>query len=186
MGSVTRDAGRRDAVSRTAVSPAVRADVVDQIAAAWATELPGVVGLELELGKRAGRLAAMLGQRVEAELARLELTKAEYEVLAVLRAAGPPYRLRPSDISQRLVLSSGGTSNVLRRLTAAGLVERDPHPDDARGAWVRLAPHGIRTAEQAVRAATQAQAALLRDVPVADVRAAIDALRTVLLALRDT
>ncbi len=159
---------------------------MDRIAAAWARELPDTTGLELELGKRAARLAAFLGQAVEAELARLSLTRAEYEVLAVLRSAGLPYQLRPSDIAHRLVLSSGGTSNVLRRLVAQELIERDPHPEDARGAWVRLSERGVRVAEDAVRAASSAQAAVLRDVPVADQRAAADALRTVLLGLRDT
>jgi len=58
-----------------------------------------VVGVELALAKRAGRLSALLGERVNAELARMGLTKAEYEILAVLRASGAPYRLRPSDLA---------------------------------------------------------------------------------------
>ena len=55
-----------------------------------------MVGTELELSKRAARLAALLNAPVEAELTRLGLTKAEYDILAVLRASGKPYRLRPS------------------------------------------------------------------------------------------
>jgi DNA-binding MarR family transcriptional regulator len=164
----------------------VTRDVVDEIAAAWGRELPGVVGTELELSKRAARLAALLAAPVEAALARFGLTKAEYDVLAVLRAAGTPYRLRPSVLTQRLVLTSGGTSNVLRRLAAADLVERDPDPSDARSSWVRLSTHGVKVAEDVVRAASAAQAAALRDVPPSTTRAAIDALREVLVALGDT
>jgi DNA-binding MarR family transcriptional regulator len=159
--------------------------VVDAIAEAWRAELPGVVGAELELSKRAARAAALLNAPVEVELARRGLTKAEYDILAVLRSAGPPCQLRPSTLTQRLALTSGGTSNVLRRLTAAGLIERDPDPSDARSSWVRLTPAGVRKAEEAVRAATAAQDARLRDVPPETVRAAIDALRAVLLALGD-
>lgn len=161
-------------------------DIVDGIAAAWETELPGVVGAELELGKRAARLSAMLSQRVDTELARFGLTKAEYEILSVLRAAGAPYRLRPSELSQRLLLSSGGTSNVLRRLTGAGLVERDPDPTDARSNGVRLSDHGIKVSEEAVRAATRAQSTVLRAVPDDTAQAAITALRALLVALGDT
>ncbi|NUT33935.1 MAG: MarR family transcriptional regulator [Hamadaea sp.] len=160
-------------------------DTTDAIAAAWAKELPGVVGLELELSKRAGRLAAIFADRANAELARLGLTKAEYEILAVLRAAGPPYRLRPSDLTQRLMLSSGGTSNLLRRLTTAGLLDRDPDPADARSLWVRLSAKGIDLSEQAVRAASTAQARLLDRIPPRQAQAAIDALRDVLVALDD-
>lgn len=160
-------------------------DTVDVIADAWRQQLPGVVGDELGLGKRAARVSGMLAARAEAELTRFGLTKAEYEVLAVLRAAGPPYQLRPADLSQRLMLSSGGTSNLIRRLSGTGLVERDPHPHDARSSWVRLSPQGVKVAEEAVQAASQAQAALLRTVPPETIQAAIDALRRLLIALRD-
>jgi DNA-binding MarR family transcriptional regulator len=159
---------------------------VDEIADAWRRELPGVVGAELELSKRAARLAALLNAPVEAELVRLGLTKAEYDILAVLRASGMPYRLRPSVLAQRLVLTSGGTSNVLRRLAAADLVEREPDPSDARSSWVRLSTRGVKVAEEAVRVASAAQVAALRDVAPRTARAAIEALRDVLVALGDT
>ncbi|GIE90112.1 MarR family winged helix-turn-helix transcriptional regulator [Actinoplanes regularis] len=161
-------------------------DTVDEIAEAWDRELPGVVGAELELGKRAARLAALLTAPAEVQLARLGLTKAEYDILAILRSTGEPYRLRPSVLAQRLALTSGGTSNVLRRLTTADLIERDADPSDARSSWVRLSARGVAVAEEAVRAASAAQAAALRDVAPGTARAAIDALREVLVALGDT
>jgi DNA-binding MarR family transcriptional regulator len=164
----------------------VARDVVDEIADAWGRELPGVAGTELELSKRTARLAALLTAPVEAALTRLGLTKAEYDILAVLRAAGTPYRLRPSVLAQRLLLTSGGTSNVLRRLAAADLIERDPDLSDARSSWVRLSTRGVNVAEEVMRATNAAQAAALRDVPPGTTRAAIDALRDVLIALGDT
>jgi DNA-binding MarR family transcriptional regulator len=162
-----------------------RRDTVDDIVDALRAELPAVTGPELELGKRAARLTALLGEATNTQLNRLGLTRAEYEVLAVLRAAGTPYQLRPTDLTSRLLLSSGGTSNLLRRLTETGLVEREADVRDARSSWVRLTVSGIEIAEVAVRAASGAQAALLRSVPEASARAAIDALREVLLALGD-
>lgn len=154
--------------------------------AAWRAELPGATGLELEVAKRTGRLGALLADAANTALAPFALTKAEYEVIAVLRAAGRPYRLRPTDLAGRLLLSSGGTSNLLRRLGDAGLVEREADSSDARSSWVRLTRTGVETAEAAVRAAAAAQAGLLSTVPEATVRAASDALRAVLLALGDT
>nr|WP_205863236.1 MarR family transcriptional regulator [Planosporangium thailandense] len=152
---------------------------------AWRAELPAAAGLELELGKRAARLTALLDEATNAQLSRFGLTRAEYEVLAILRAEGPPYQLRPTDLTSRLLLSSGGTSNLLRRLTDIGLVEREADARDARSSWVRLTSGGREIAEMAVRAASGAQAALLRSVPEDTARAAIDALREVLLALGD-
>jgi DNA-binding MarR family transcriptional regulator len=165
--------------------PTAPRDIVDDIVDAWRTELPSVAGPELELGKRAARLTALLGAATNAQLSRLGLTKAEYEVLAVLRAAGEPYQLRPTDLTSRLLLSSGGTSNLLRHLTETGLVEREADARDARSSWVRLTVSGVEIAEMAVRAASGAQSALLRSVPEATARAAIDALREVLIALGD-
>jgi len=163
----------------------VRKDAIDAVAETWRRELPEAVGVGLALGKRVGRLSRLLTERVDAELARMNLTKGEYEILAVLRASGAPYRLRPSDLTNRLLLSSGGTSNLLRRLTAAELVEREADPADARSSWVRLSTHGVKVAEEAVRAATAAQTELLRRVPPETVEAAIAALRELLLALGD-
>ncbi|MFG1921010.1 MarR family winged helix-turn-helix transcriptional regulator [Cryptosporangium sp. NPDC048952] len=152
----------------------------------WGAELPGAVGDEWALAKRAGRLSALMARQVDVELAKLGLTKAENDILSVLRASGAPYRLRPSDLAQRLMLSSGGMSNLLRRLAAGGLVERDPDPSDARSSWVFLTDRGVKTAEESVRAAAAAQAAYLREVPPETTRAALDALREVLIALGDT
>jgi DNA-binding MarR family transcriptional regulator len=163
----------------------VRKDVVDTISAVWAQELAPVSGVQFELSKRAARLSAMFSERVNAELARLGLTKAEYEILAVLRASGAPYRLRPSDIGGRLLLSSGGTSNLLRRLGDAGLVEREADASDARSSWVRLSVDGVAVAEKAVLAASSAQSELLHAVPPELAEAASAALRDLLIALGD-
>ncbi|MGC9667797.1 MarR family winged helix-turn-helix transcriptional regulator [Planosporangium sp. 12N6] len=160
-------------------------DTVDDVVDAWRIELPAVAGPELELGKRAARLSALLNEVTSVQLTRLGLTKAEYDVLTVLRAAGAPYQLRPTDLTSRLLLSSGGTSNVLRRLAEAGLVEREADTRDARSSRVRLTTSGVHIAEEAVRAAGRAQAALLRVVPEETAQAAIDALRQVLIALGD-
>jgi DNA-binding MarR family transcriptional regulator len=163
----------------------VRKDVVDGIAAVWARELAAVSGLQFELSKRAARLSALFSERVNAELAKLGLTKAEYEILAVLRAAGAPYRLRPSDIGARLMLSSGGTSNLLRRLGEERLVEREADASDARSSWVRLSAEGVAVAEKAVLAASAAQQDLLTRVPEEQAEAANAALRDLLIALGD-
>lgn len=48
-----------------------------------------------------------------------------------------------------------------------------------------LTPQGVQDAEAAVKAASRAQAALLAAVPAETARTAIDALRTILVALGD-
>jgi DNA-binding MarR family transcriptional regulator len=157
----------------------VEPDVVDEIVATWRTELPAVAGLPLALGKRLGRLAALLDAVTAPELDRLGLTRAEYEVLAKLRAAGEPYRRKPHELAQSLLLSSGGTTNVLHRLTAAGLTEREADPGDRRSSWVRLTPRGVTAAERALRAVDAAQSRLFERLPDATGRALADQLREI-------
>lgn len=152
-------------------------DAVDEVVRTWRTELPEVTGLPLELAKRIARLATLFDTATSAELERLGLTRAEYEVLARLRSAGPPYRRKPNDLTKSLLLSSGGTTNVLHRLTDAGLVTRDANPDDRRSSWVRLTAEGMRKAEQAILTTNRAQALLLDRLPEPTARALADLLR---------
>jgi len=158
-------------------------DPVDEIVAAWRTELPEVAGLPLELAKRVGRLAGLIEAVTNAELDRLGRTKAEYEVLARLRAAGAPYRRKPHELASSLLLSSGGTTNVLHRLTAAGLVVREADRSDRRSVWVRLTSAGVRAAEEVVLATNAAQSALLDRLPTDTATALADQLREVLAVL---
>ena len=67
----------------------VKKDQVDAVVEAWAKELPGVIGVELALSKRAGRVAGLLAAEVDAELVRFGLTKAEERSLVVVEPDGP-------------------------------------------------------------------------------------------------
>jgi DNA-binding MarR family transcriptional regulator len=156
------------------------ADPVAYILAAWADELPEIGGPTLELSKRAARLGVLLDEASRRALAKLGLTDAEYGVLATLRRSGEPYRLTPTELSRALLLSSGGTSNVMHRLVAAGLVEREADPADGRSTRVRLTAAGVRTAEAAVLASTAAHKDLLSPLSEADTEAAVTALRRIL------
>lgn len=152
-------------------------DQVDAIIAAWRTELPEVAGLPMELSKRITRLALLIDAVTAAELDQLNLTKAEFEVLARMRSGGPPYRRKPSDLAKTLFLSSGGTTNVLHRLAAASLITREGDPADRRSSWVRLTDQGVRAAESALIAVNAAQAKLFERIPQATGRTIADLLR---------
>src|SRR4051812_420180 len=136
-------------------------DPVDELVSAWRAELPEVLGPETELVKRVTLLARTLSDAVDAELPDLGLTPAEYDVLAAVRRAGPPHARRPDDLTRALLMASRGTSNVLTRLAARGLVTRRPDPDDGRGTVVALTADGVALAEEAVRTSTAAHAAVL-------------------------
>ncbi|MFI6284443.1 MarR family winged helix-turn-helix transcriptional regulator [Streptomyces sp. NPDC051018] len=160
-------------------------DHVDEIIAAWHTQLPDVAGLPLELAKRSALLTSAFDIAAAGALEKLGLTPAEYGVLAVLRRVGPPYRLRPTELTHALLLSSGGTSNVIKRLAGAGQVVREAAEDDGRSSWVRLTPAGVEAAETAVREVTAAHGRLVERIPPAQAQLLNELLRSVLASVEE-
>jgi DNA-binding MarR family transcriptional regulator len=160
-------------------------DVVDDIMDAWRLQEPTVAHVRAEISKRVARLDSLLEAATDRALAPFALQKAEFGALAALRRTGPPYRLKRNELTRTLLISSGGTSNALRRLEQSGLVERGTDPDDQRSTWVRLTREGVRLTEQAVRAYAAAQAELLRPVPEQTAREVANLLREVLVAVGD-
>ncbi|MFI6293201.1 MarR family winged helix-turn-helix transcriptional regulator [Nonomuraea sp. NPDC050790] len=157
-------------------------DEVDALAARWqaAGMAPSLIA-GLELSKRASRINVLFEQALKGELAALGLTYAEFDVLAALARTAPPYRMKPSELARSLMLTSGGTSNVLQRLTTAGYVERAPDDGDGRSRWVQLTPEGLKLATTALDTAARANTNVLAGVPEPVIRQAADALRQVLL-----
>lgn len=64
-----------------------------------------------------------------------------YDVLVQLTEA-PERRLRMHELANRVLLSRAGLTRLVDRMTAAGLVERVPCPDDRRGTFVSLTAAG--------------------------------------------
>ncbi|GLY65166.1 MarR family winged helix-turn-helix transcriptional regulator [Amycolatopsis taiwanensis] len=153
-------------------------DEVDKLARQWAAAgmAPAAI-TRVELSKRVSRLALRHEQAMKVALSELGLTYAEFDVLAALRRAGGP--LRPSELTRSLFLTSGGTSNVLQRLTTAGYVAREANADDARGRWVRLTSSGESITDKAMAASTRVHEELLAGIPDKTIRAAADALREI-------
>ncbi|MBO9523739.1 MAG: MarR family transcriptional regulator [Nocardioidaceae bacterium] len=64
-----------------------------------------------------------------------------YDVLLVLNAA-PDRRLRMGDLGAQATLSREQISRVVTELERAGLVERQPNPDDRRSAFAAITAEG--------------------------------------------
>lgn len=161
-----------------------RKDEVDALVPRWDRSglSPSLIAA-LELSKRMSRINGLFEQALKPELAELGLTYAEFDVLAALNRLGPPYRMKPSELSRALFLTSGGISNVLQRLTAAGYVERADNDGDGRSRWVRLTPEGLRVSDTAMAVSGKVHEDVLAGVPEEAVRQAADALREVLLVV---
>lgn len=88
---------------------------------------------------------------VNRALARHRLKYPAYAVLATLRVEGAPYRMSPKALLDALILTSGGLSNLLRKLEKAGHIRRMADDTDGRGVIVELTEQGRRIVEPAMR-----------------------------------
>src|SRR3954471_14440909 len=118
-------------------------DGVDEILEQWRRERPDLDPSPIGIIGRVSRLARELEQRLEPVYREHGLEPGWYDVLATLRRSGPPYRLRPSEFSGALMLTSSGTTKRLDRLEQAGLTPREPDREDRRGILITLTPEGL-------------------------------------------
>ncbi len=70
-----------------------------------------------------------------------------YDVLLELSAA-PGCRLRMHELARAVVLSRSGLSRLVDRLEKAGLLRRQPDPEDGRGSFAVLTDEGSRMRER--------------------------------------
>ncbi len=73
-----------------------------------------------------------------------DLPLAWYDVLVQLHEADG-YRLRMQELADRVLLSKSGLTRLIDRMERAGLVSRTACPDDRRGTFAELTPHGLDT-----------------------------------------
>jgi DNA-binding MarR family transcriptional regulator len=106
-----------------------------------------------------------------------------YDVLATLRRTGPPYRLRPTEFTSALMLTSSGTTKRLDRLEQAGLITRDPDPGDRRGTLITLTAAGRRLVHDTTEAHLENERRLLSALTDAEQRQLADLLRKLRLGL---
>src|SRR5215468_9134092 len=124
-------------------------DGVDAILDQWRRERPDLDASPIGVIGRISRLCREIERRLEPVYAASGLEPGWYDVLATLRRAGPPYRLRPTDFAATLMLTTSGTTKRLDRLEAAGHVTREPDPSDRRGVLIALTAQGRRLIDKA-------------------------------------
>ncbi|MFL6689824.1 MAG: MarR family winged helix-turn-helix transcriptional regulator [Alphaproteobacteria bacterium] len=142
----------REKYQRAAQQVLDAGDHVDRALAQWSREMPEIEIKGADVLNRARRLTLETRHDIEANFKRHGLDSGEFDVLATLRRSGEPYALRPTELYQSLMISSGGLTARLDRLEAAGLIRRRADEDDARSVRVELTPAGRRKIEAAFRA----------------------------------
>src|SRR5215472_12587527 len=152
-------------------------DGVDMILEQWQRERPDLDTSPIGVIGRISQLAREIERRLEPVYAASGLEPGWYDVLATLRRAGPPFRLRPTDFAAALMLTSSGTTKRLDRLEAAGHIAREPDPTDRRGVLITLTAQGRRLIDQAAVRHMANERRILGGLTAADRRQLADLLR---------
>jgi DNA-binding MarR family transcriptional regulator len=155
----------------------VERDGVDLILEQWQRERPDLDSSPIGVIGRVSRLARELEQRLEVVYREHGLESGWHDVLATLRRTGAPFRLRPTDLTNATMLTSSGTTKRLDRLEQAGLIAREPDPDDRRGTLIRLTPAGRRLIDKVTEAHLENERRLVGALTAAERRQLADLLR---------
>ncbi len=124
-------------------------DVIDEMLRAWRTARPELDPSPLAVVGRVIVLAKHLERSVDAALAVHKLTLGQFDILATLRRIGNDNGMTPTQLLQNVMLTSGGMTSRLDRLTALGFISRKADPDDRRGVVVELTAKGRRVIDAA-------------------------------------
>jgi len=136
-------------------------DEVDRLVEAWSRERPDLDLAPMEVLSRVTRLARQLDTARRAAFTDHGIEPWEFDVLAALRRAGPPYQLSPGRLLKETLVTSGTMTNRVDRLVARHLVERLPDPTDRRGVLVRLTEQGRATVDGALAGLLELERPLL-------------------------
>jgi len=161
-------------------------DGIDERRAQWETELPDVDTSGMAILGRARWITLAARPTIEAVFKTHGLDSGEADVLFTLLRSGPPYRLRPTELFRSLMISSGGLTDRLNRLTKAGLIRRVEAEGDGRSLPVELTPEGIRRATAAFREDMAIEAAMLSGLTPEEQSDLARLLRKLALTITDT
>ena len=93
------------------------------------------------------RTADLLQYRLQALFKRFDLTLTQYNVLRILRGAGPP-GLSCREVGRRLINQVPDVTRLLDRMEGEQLVRRERQAEDRRIVRVTITPRGLKLAEK--------------------------------------
>jgi DNA-binding MarR family transcriptional regulator len=124
-------------------------DHVARIQREWARERPDVDTAPQGVIGRLHRLAAHLTEELCVVYRGHGLSEGEFDVLATLRRAGPPFERAPGELAGYTMVTTGGLTKRVDRLERAGLVTRRRSGTDGRGRVVALTAGGRELIDRA-------------------------------------
>jgi DNA-binding MarR family transcriptional regulator len=158
-------------------------DSIDHIRAQWKIARPELDTRPMQIIGRILRIQFIAGIGIRRVLEQHGIDWGGFDVLATLRRSGAPYRMTPTGLYRELVLTSGAMTNRLDVLERAGLVERQPDPNDRRGTLIELTKKGRALLDRAMEAHLQGEAQLVAHLSKDEQKCLADLLKKLLIEI---
>ncbi|RRO20023.1 MarR family transcriptional regulator [Saccharopolyspora rhizosphaerae] len=118
----------------------------------WRREVPDVDASGMAVFGRLHRAYHRYQDQLNRIFQSFDLTMASFSILASLRRAGPPYRRTAGELADAALVTTGGITQRVDKLEAAGLVRRDRDPHDRRTVHVQLTEEGLSFTDEVTAA----------------------------------
>lgn len=125
-------------------------DAIDRFMAEWKRERPDLDFAYLATLGRILRVSAHLREAIDGWLAPFGLTWEMFDLIVSLQRSGAQSGLRPTDLYEACMLSSGATTNRIDRAEKLNYAARRPDPEDGRATRIALTRRGATLAHDAM------------------------------------
>jgi DNA-binding MarR family transcriptional regulator len=164
---------------------ATKRDAVDHFLAQWRAEAPEVDVTPMGVVGRISRVSRLLEAGIRPTFDAAGLQRSEFDLLATLRRAGPPYRLSAGQLVGAMMVSPAAVTLRADGLIAKGFVTREVDPADRRSVLITLTPAGRRLVQRVVGRHVARERELLAALSDRELTQLAGLLRKVLLDLGD-
>ncbi len=125
-------------------------DAIDRFSEEWTRERPDLDFAYLATLGRIVRLSAHLREAMDEWLAPFGITWEMFDLLASLQRSGAENGLRPTDLYEACMLSSGATTNRIDRAEKLNYAARRPDAEDGRSTRIALTKRGAGLTHRAM------------------------------------
>ena len=125
-------------------------DNVDLIIEQWKNEIPELDTKAMAIWGRMKRIVKFTERSLGDNFSKFTLNTGEFDVLATLRRSGGEFKLKPTELYNLLMVTSGAMTNRIDTLEKKGLVIRVNDTQDRRTVYVKLTEEGLGLINDAV------------------------------------
>ncbi|WP_454692459.1 MarR family winged helix-turn-helix transcriptional regulator [Achromobacter aloeverae] len=155
-------------------------DTVDLFSSQWLAEQPGINVEAIAIWGRLKRITSLFESRLAQILDAHDLNLSEFEILAALVRSGSPYQLRPTELTNSLIITAGAVTARINALERRGFISRRGDEQDGRVQLVCLSAQGLFVFKPAFEAVLSESNAMIGQLKTDDRLQLVSSLRAFL------